>query len=173
MNRFNHFGAGFEEIIDWSNKAYEIKGQAIIQKIPTPWKVKRGYNPRTKKQEIFSAFPEEKSTVDFGGTASGKSIWFDAKTTQNKKSFPIANIKKHQMNFLKKVQDQDGLAFFIIYSTVRNKTWLLWHYQLVLFMATESRKSITFDWLDLNCKTVQSRNGIMLDYLQIALEDVK
>ena len=38
--------------------------------------------PRTKKQEIFSAYPEEKSTVDFGGTASGYSVWFDAKTTR-------------------------------------------------------------------------------------------
>lgn len=166
----SHFGAVFEEMVEWANKAYEVRGQAVIQKIPTPWKVKRGYNSKTKKQEIFSAFPEKKSTVDFGGTASGRSIWFDAKTSKNKTSFPIQNIEPHQITFLQKVRQQNGLAFFLIFSLVRNKTWVLWIDQFMEFVETETRKSIPFDWLDINCPTVQSRNGIIIDYLPIILE---
>lgn len=168
---FEQSGMEFEEMIERSNLAYDVRGKGIIQKIHTPWKVKRGYNSRTKKQEIYSAFPD-KSTVDFGGTAQGKAVWFDAKRTENKKSFPLANVKAHQIDYLVKVYNQGGKAFLLVYSAERDKTWLLWIYQLIDFMNDEQRKSIPFEWFDLNCKTVKSQNGIMLDYLEIVLEDL-
>src|SRR5687768_5618520 len=120
-----NLGKEFEQKIEWANEVYYLKRQAIIQKIATPWKVQRRFNNRTKKSEIVSAFPEEKSTVDFGGTAKGKSIWFDAKSTQNKTSFPLANVKAHQVDFLKRVAEQGGIAFILIHSEYENKTWML------------------------------------------------
>lgn len=164
MNQMNR-GKYFEDWIDWANQQYLERGLAVVTKIPTPWKVIRKYSPYKKTYEIAHAFPEKKSTVDFGGTSRTKSIWFDAKVTKLKTSFPLSNIHKHQMEYLKQVQEQGGKAFFLIHSELLTKTWLLWNEQLLNFIDQETRKSIPFTWMDENCSLVKSSNGIVLDYL--------
>lgn len=161
-------GKDFEDWIEQANMVYNHKNLAIITKIPTPWKVQRNYTPYNKYQ-ITSAFPESKSTVDFGGTASNFSIWFDAKATTNKTSFPLANIHKHQIDYLEKVAAQGGKGFFLIHSRVSKKTWLLWIDQLVKFIDQAGRKSIPFDWFEENCEEVKQGQGVILDYLPIVL----
>lgn len=161
-------GKDFEDWVEQANAVYNNKNLAIITKIPTPWKVQRNYTPYNKYQ-INKAFPEKKSTVDFGGTASNFSIWFDVKATTNKTSFPIANIHKHQIEYLEKVAAQGGLGFFLIHSRLNNKTWLLWVDQLVEFMTESGRKSIPFAWFDENCEEVNQGSGVFLDYLPIVL----
>ena len=158
-------GAYFEEWVDQANRYYISREIAVIHKIPTSWKVIRNFNPYTKKYEIVSAFPEKKSTVDFGGIASNHSIWFEAKATKNKTSFPLGNIHEHQINYLKSVRKQGGKAFLLIHSEHLSRTWLIWIDQLAEFMATEKRKSITFTWFDKHCLEIPSKNGVILDYL--------
>jgi recombination protein U len=71
-------GLYLEQWVEQANSAYMKKGLAIITKIPTPWKVLRTYNPYTKQYKITNAFPEKKSTVDFGGTSSKQwLLWID------------------------------------------------------------------------------------------------
>jgi recombination protein U len=163
-------GKYFEEWLEITNATYNMKGLAVINKIATPWKVLRKYNPYTTQYEIASAYPESKSTVDFGGTACTYSIWFDAKVTKIKTSFPLSNIHKHQINYLHDVHRQGGKAFLLIHSEHLKKTWLLWIDQLLGFMKSEKRKSLPFQWLDENCSIVTQRNGIILDYLPHVLE---
>jgi recombination protein U len=163
-------GVAFEELIEQANRVYNTKGQALITKIPTPWKVMRKYTPMTNQYQIHGAFPEKKSTVDFGGTASSQSVWFDAKATKNKTSLPLGNIHKHQIEYLEKVAKQGGKAFFLIHSYHLKKTWLLWIDQFLRFLDENKRKSIRFDWLDENAETVPSGHGVLLDYLPIALQ---
>jgi len=158
-------GKFFEDWIEQSNFVYNEKGLAVITKIPTPWKVQRKFSPFEKTYKIANAFPEKKSTVDFGGTSKGKSIWFDAKVTNQKQSFPLKNIHAHQMDYLEKVNAQGGKAFFLVHSEVLKRTWLLWISDLLRFMKSEVRKSIPYEWLDANCSVIESRNGIVLDYL--------
>jgi recombination protein U len=158
-------GRYFEEWLELTNQIYESRGQAIINKIPTPWVVQRKFKPYNKTYEIASAFPGKKSTVDFGGTAQNKSIWFDVKTTIHKTMFPFANISKHQIEYLQKVHAQGGKAFILIYSSVHDKTWLLWIDKMIEYMELGERKSFTFNWLDSNCKIIKSKNGIPIDYL--------
>jgi recombination protein U len=162
-------GKYFEEWIDMANAVYHTRGMAVINKIPTPWKVQRKYSPYNKTYEIAYAFAESKSTVDFGGTAQKHSVWFDAKVTKQKCSFPLKNIHKHQIDYLKDVHKQGGKAFFLMHSEILQKTWLLWIDDLIAFMNTYDRKSIPFDWLDEYCKIIEMRNGC-LDYLPIVLE---
>ena len=163
-------GKEFEELIEWANRQYLERGLAVIQKIPTPWNVKRKYNPYNKQYEIYTAYPEEKSTVDFGGTAKNYSIWFDAKTTKLPTNFPLKNIKIHQLDYLRQVKKQGGKAFLLIYSQAKKTTWLLWVEQLLTFIETEKRKSIPFEWLNKNCPVIGSKNGIILDYLPEVLK---
>ncbi len=165
----NNQGEEFEKLIEWANMQYYEREQAVIQKIPTPWKVERHFNMVTGRNEIISAYPEKKSTVDFGGTAQGHSIWFDAKVTKSKTSFPIKNIKEHQIEFLRRVHEQGGIAFLLIFSQVQNKTWFLRILDLLVFLEQEKRKSLPFTWLDEKCPLVSSHQGIVLDYLSEAL----
>ena len=58
------------------------------------------------------------STVDFVGLIEGVLfIAFDAKETANKTSFPLANIKDHQVEYLKVVKKLGGLSFFMVQFT--------------------------------------------------------
>jgi recombination protein U len=170
MNRYSNRGLFLEEMVEQANAYYNEKNMAVIHKIPTPWKVQRKFSPYTKQYQISSAFPEKKATVDFGGTASNQSIWFDVKACKNKLSFPLQNIHKHQRDYLEKVNHQGGKAFLLIHSEVENKTWLLWIQDLLDFIEAGTRKSLTFQWLDENCEVVKSNYGIMLDYLPIVLK---
>lgn len=163
-------GQGFEQVIEWANKAYCVKREAIIQKIATPWKIERRYNHKTNQKEIISAYPEQKSTVDFGGTAKGKSIWFDAKTTKNKTNFPLANLKSHQIDFLQRVEQQGGIGFWLIFSESEKTTWILYQSKLDEFLKDYTRKSIPYQWLNDNCPKVYPSKDNALDYLAEVLK---
>ena len=163
-------GMYLEEWIEQANQCYNARKEAVITKIPTPWKVQRNYKPYTKQYEITHAFPEKKSTVDFGGTAANRSIWFDVKATKLLTNFPLRNIHEHQREYLRQVHEQGGKAFILIHSEHLKKTWLLWIQDLFDFISSETRKSLTFEWLQANCEEVKSSRGIILDYLPIALK---
>lgn len=163
-------GLFLEEWIEQANAVYENKGLAVIRKIPTPWKVQRKFQPYKRTYEIAYAYPEAKSTVDFGGTAKKFSIWFDAKVTE-KKSYPLKNIHKHQVEYLQKVHEQGGKAFFLIHFSDSQKTWVLWLEQLICFVNSAERKSIPLAWIESNCDEVKSGNGVMLDYLPLVIAE--
>jgi recombination protein U len=169
MGKHANRGRYLEEWIEHTNSAYMQKGLAVISKIPTPWKILRTYNPYTKQYKISNAFPEKKSTVDFGGTACNQSVWFDVKSTENKTRYPLANIYGHQREYLLNVAKQGGKAFILIHSTVLKKTWLLWIDQLIKVIE-EDVKSLSFEWLDKHCEIVKSQNGFILDYLPLVLK---
>lgn len=161
----NNQGEEFEQLVIWANMQYYERRQAVIQKIPTPWTVLR------EGKSIKSAFPTQKSTVDFGGTAQGFSIWFDAKVTKNATAFPLSNFKEHQHEFLSRVHEHGGKAFYLIYSQAHNKTWLLWFKDFDEWRKSTDRKSIPFAWLDENCKLVHPSKNIALDYLSEVLSN--
>lgn len=166
-------GRVLEELVETANDYYNSHGLAVIHKIPTPWKVHRKFSPYSKTYEIANAFPEKKSTVDFGGTARSQSVWFDVKSTKQKFSFPFRNIHQHQIEYLKSVDAQGGKAFLLIHSEFSDKTWLLWIHDLVELMGMSERKSIAFSWLDQYCTLIQPNVDIALDYLPAVFETRK
>ena len=87
------------------NSTYKVKKQAIIQFIATP------ITPTAE------GFVPGMSTVDFVGCAgpNGLAIAFDAKETENKTSFPLNNIKPHQIVYLDYFDMCGGMAFFLVH----------------------------------------------------------
>jgi recombination protein U len=78
--------------------------KALILKIPVPLEL-------TAKGLVA-----KQSTVDYSGTLQGGlSIDYDAKESESKTSFPLANIKEHQLNYLKLKDQLGGIAFFMIH----------------------------------------------------------
>ncbi|MCR4798712.1 MAG: Holliday junction resolvase RecU [Lachnospiraceae bacterium] len=104
-------GSTLEEFINQTNEMYRQNHLALIQKIPTP------ITPMTIDKEtrhITLAYFDQKSTVDYIGAVQGIPVCFDAKECKLD-TFPMHNIHAHQMEFMRQFEEQEGIAFFLIY----------------------------------------------------------
>ena len=104
-------GSVLEELINYANQKYKDKGLALIQKIPTPITPVRFDK---ESRHITLAYFEKKSTVDYIGAVQGIPVCFDAKECATDR-FPLANVHEHQIRFMKEFEEQDGIAFLLIY----------------------------------------------------------
>jgi len=159
-------GKRLEDLIEYSNTIYKQKGQALIDKVPTPWSV--SYDRKTKR--VYRAFPQKKGTVDFIGISHGRSIAFDAKNTNIRTSFPLKNVEEHQLNYLINHQDQGGISFIIVSFAKHNEHYILMIDDLKRWWDGQfngGRKSIPYEWFVMNCNLIKSRNGIPLDYISV------
>ena len=122
-------GSSLEELINMTNDKYQELHMALVQKIPTPIKpVSIDKNSR----HITLAYFEQKSTVDYIGVAQNIPICFDAKEC-NTDTFPMQNIHKHQVEFMREFEKQGGISFIIIYYTNRNEIYYLPFYLVEKF----------------------------------------
>lgn len=113
-------GMNLEELINFVNEIYLKKRVALVQKISTPWKIVR------KGKQIISAFPEHESTLDYRGTVKpGISISFDAKETMNEDGLPLANIKAHQIKYMKVALEMGEKTFVICQITPTKKLFYI------------------------------------------------
>ena len=86
------------------NMQYRKVKKALMLKVPVPILM-------TAKGLIA-----QQSTVDYTGLIQGgKFVAFDAKETQTKTSFPLANIHQHQLIYLEYVRELGGISFFMIH----------------------------------------------------------
>ncbi len=162
MNR----GMNLEEDINLSNQYYLDKDMCLITKRPTPINVvKVDYS---KGATITHAYFEKQSTTDYNGVYKGKYIDFEAKSTQIKTSFPLANINKHQIKHLKSVIRHDGIAFFIIEFTKRDEeTFLLDAHYIIDCFEKKERSSIPYEHIVQNGHKIKRGYSPRLDYLKI------
>lgn len=155
-------GMGLESLIEYANAQYASKGIAQIQKVSTPWKVIR------KGNQIVSAFPEKKSTVDFIGVYRGKAIAFDAKSTKNTTSFPLANVDEHQVRFIADWVKSGGIGFLLIEFASFGEIYLMpFDYFICRWdnaIAGIEKKSISYDWIN-QLNLVKQSKIVVLDYL--------
>lgn len=162
QKKFANRGMGLETLIEYANAQYSAKGIATIQKVATPWKV------LWKGNQVVSAFPEKKSTVDFIGVSKGKSIAFDAKETELKTRFPLSNIEQHQIDFLRDWEKNGGIAFLIINFKAHNEIYFLPFAYIDGLNATGAKGSIPYaSFKEMrNVYQIGQGNGIVLDYLK-------
>ena len=113
-------GKFLEELVERTNYVYKNRGQALVQKIPTPTKVKWGNG------EIVGAYHSAKSTLDFRGTLKGgQAIAFDCKETKEEKGLPLAGIAEHQIDYIRSAIEIGELVFIICYITTTNKPYFI------------------------------------------------
>ena len=136
-------GMDLENDINESNSYYSEHDIALITKRPTPINiVKVDYS---KGARITDAYFEKQSTTDYNGVYKGKYLDFEAKSTKSKTSFPLANITKHQIIHLKRVNQHGGIAFFVIGFESLNEVYLLDSTFVIRFYEQGERKSIPYD----------------------------
>jgi len=111
------------------------------------------------------------STTDFNGIFQGYYIDFDAKETNSKTSMPLKNVHEHQIDHLRGVVKQGGIAFLIVHYKAYNEYFLL--PASVLFTYWDSkheekgRKSIPYEVFKTEAFQVPFGYQPRLDYLKV------
>lgn len=153
-------GNALELLIEIASRHYRMKRLARLDKAATPTKNIRG-------RLVYA----EKSTVDFYGTVKGgRSVYFDAKSTRNKTSFPLKNIKDHQTDFLQEQAELGAAVFFLIEFAEQKEFYYLPYSiarQYIDEAAEGGRKSIPYDDFRANpaIQEIKGAPGILLDFL--------
>lgn len=128
-----------EKIITDKCNEYIDKNIAYIYKIPTDFTVIR------KGKQIVSAFPKQKSIVDFLGTYKGLAVAIETKSTNNKTSFPFSNIADHQWCFFERWITQ-AKGYYIVWFKTLDRMFLVKAEDMQSAKYTLDRKSAPLDW---------------------------
>lgn len=164
---YSRRGMNLEDDINQSNQHYRQKGMAYIYKKPTPIKITKVDFNNNKNKVIKEAFFMEPSTTDYNGIYQGYYIDFEAKETKNKTSFPLANIHPHQIEHLKHIIEQKGIAFLIVRFTTLNKTFVLEGDMFFKYLEQAKTKSIPLKYFISNGWLIEEKLNPRLDYLKI------
>ena len=143
---YKNRGMFLENIINESNTYYNSIDKSLIYKKPTPIKVLNVSYPNNKSHLIDRAVYSSISTLDYNGIYRGKYIEFDAKECHSKTSFPLSNIKEHQLDHIKRVIKHKGIVFLIIF--MNNEFFLLKGEDLIDYVNNTDRKSIEFEYIN-------------------------
>ena len=165
-NKISHKNRGMflEHIINDSNTYYLSKDIAVIYKKPTPIKV-LNISYRSKQTTLIDkAVFSETSTLDYNGIYKGKYIEFDAKECKNTTSFPLSNIKPHQILHIKNILNHGGIVFLIIF--MNNKFFLYKGKDLIDFITNNDRKSIPYEIIEKNGHIIKEGYMPRIDYIK-------
>lgn len=164
-------GSTFEDMINRTNEKYAENKLALIQKIPTPItpiKIDK------ESRHITLAYFDQKSTIDYIGAVQGIPVCFDAKECAVD-TFSLQNIHEHQVEFMRQFEEQQGVAFFLIYYTHKNLIYYLTfrHFYTFWQRAKEGgRKSFRFEELD-ETYFLPKKTGVLVPYLDTLLMDLE
>lgn len=168
---YANLGMTLEADIEASNTFYLNHGIAVIHKKPTPIQVVNVSYPARNKAKITEAYYKTPSTTDFNGVFQGHYIDFDAKETNSKTSMPLKNVHPHQIEHLKHVFQQGGIAFLIVHFKVYNQYFLLPASILFEFWDEQhqekGRKSIPYDTFKTRAFPIVFGYQPRLDYLKV------
>lgn len=162
-------GSMLEEMINLTNTKYREKRLALIQKVPTPI---TPISIDKENRHITLAYFEQKSTVDYIGVVQGVPICFDAKECAVD-TFSINNVHDHQIAFMKEFEEQNGLAFLLIYYKKHDLYYYLTFERLYEFWNRAfngGRKSFRFDELDFDYQ-IRVQGGC-IHYLEMISKDL-
>lgn len=164
---YSNRGVSLEEDINLSNEYYRNIDKAYIYKKPTPIKITKVDYPCRQKAIIKEAFFLEPSTTDYNGIYKGKYIDFEAKQTNSKTSFPLANIHPHQIKHIDNVLRHGGIAFLIVRFCIINETYLLLGKDFMEYINSQKRKSIPLDFFRNKAFLLKEEYQPRIDYLKI------
>ena len=140
-------GSVLEESLNHMIEDYRRQNLALIQKVPTPI-TPIEIDPHSR--HITLAYFDRKSTVDYIGVVQGIPVCFDAKECAAD-TFPLHNIHEHQVAFMQDFENQNGIAFLVIFFSARAQYYYMPFEEMMKFWNRAEqggRKSFTYDELD-------------------------
>lgn len=140
-------GMSLEDMLNQSNDYYRTHRLAVIHKKPTPIQVVKVDYPKRSAAKITEAYYRNASTTDYNGVYQGFYIDFEAKQTNNKKSFPLANLPDHQRDHMMACIEQGGIAFLILSFTQLNEIFLVPYERIHDYIEIKEKQSLTYDFI--------------------------
>ena len=134
----NKEGKEWEDMLTPQFNKYRKTGEMYCIKIPTEMVLLR------KGKNIVSAFPKSRSeALDYLGILKdGRCISFEAKSTTNKTSFPLSQIKPYQFELHKEIRQYTKEVFYIIRFKTLGRYFLVTSDEIDSFIENNERKSI-------------------------------
>lgn len=168
-------GMSFENLINETNESYVYNNIAMIHKKPIPIQIVKVDYPSRSGAVIKEAYYKVPSTTDYNGIYKGRHIDFEAKETNNKTSFPLANIHSHQIEHLINIEKHGGISFLLIYFKVIDEIYLLETKYLKDFVkrSIKGRKSITYQEIQEYGFKVSEGYAPRIEYLKVIDEIIK
>src|SRR5699024_5033592 len=102
-NSFSNRGMTLEADINATNEFYLANELAVIHKKPTPVQIVNVNYPKRSAAVITEAYFKQASTTDYNGLYKSRHIDFEAKETNYKTRFPLANIHEHQVKHMESI----------------------------------------------------------------------
>ncbi len=164
-------GSMLEETLNMTNERYRREKLALVQKIPTPI---TPIEIDREHRHITLAYFGQKSTVDYMGNVQGVPVCFDAKECSGD-SFPLQNVHGHQMEFMREFEEQNGIAFLIVYFSRCDEYYYVPCRDLVRFWERAEaggRKSFRREELDLGYQ-IQVQGQVFIHYLGALKRDLE
>lgn len=165
-------GSTLEDLINRTNEQYREKKLALIQKIPTPI---TPINIDKESRHITLAYFDQKSTVDYIGVVQGVPVCFDAKECKVD-TFALQNVHEHQVEFMRQFEEQQGIAFLLIFYSGRDEFYYMPYADLKVFWdraQNGGRKSIRFEEIDRAFQIRQNTHGFLIPYLDQIQMDIE
>ncbi|GIN21082.1 Holliday junction resolvase RecU [Siminovitchia fordii] len=167
---YSNRGMTLEEDLNETNQYYLANGLAVIHKKPTPVQIVHVDYAKRSTAVIKEAYFRQASTTDYNGISNGRYIDFEAKETKNPTSFPLKNFHVHQIEHMKNVINQNGIAFVIIRFSTSEEIFLLEGEYLFRYwdcMENGGRKSITKEELATYGHSIEIGWAPRIDYLKV------
>jgi recombination protein U len=165
VDSYKNRGMSLENEINETLVYFKDKNLALMQKRTTPINVVQV--DYAKGAVITKAYFEKQSSTDYNGVYKGKYVDFEAKSTLQKTSLPIANISSHQIEHLKQVISLKGIAFFIIEFQSLQRIYLVKAEDIIRFIDEEKRKSLPYAWIIENGHLIPEGLTPRLNFLPI------
>lgn len=167
---YSNRGMTLEEDLNETNEYYLQRGIAVIHKKPTPVQIVNVDYPKRSAAVIREAYFKQASTTDYNGVYKGRYVDFEAKETRFKTSFPLKNFHKHQIEHIRQVLDQGGIAFVILRFSTLETVFLLEGKHLLDFwgrMESGGRKSVTLSEIEQVGHTISLGFQPRIDYIKV------
>lgn len=164
-------GSTLEDLINRTIEQYRERHLAVIQKVPTPI---TPVNIDKSTRHITLAYFDKKSTVDYIGAVQGIPVCFDAKECASD-TFPLQNIHEHQVSFMREFEDQEGIAFLILYFSHCNCYYYMRFAEMMNFWNRSrqgGRKSFLITELD-ERYFLPEKNGFLVPFLEGIKQDLE
>lgn len=152
-------GKEWEDILNKQFDKYRKNGDMYIIKVHTDWVVIR------KGKNIVSAFPKAKSDcLDYIGLFPDNkgSIIFEAKSSDNKTSFPLSLIKDYQYDLNNELYNYTDKVFYLIRMNTLGEIYFASAKQIQEFKDENDRKSIPIKYMRDNFRRCDDLNFLKI-----------
>lgn len=166
---FSNRGKTLEEELNETNAYYLQHGIAVVHKKPVPIQVVHVKYPTRSAAVITEAYYRTPSTTDYNGVWNGKYIDFEAKETKSTSSLPLQNIHPHQVEHMKLVSAQGGIAFLLVRFSQLNRYFFI-HFDTFITkwerMMEGGRKSIPLHEFEAEAIEIIEGYSPRIDYIE-------